>query len=110
MSSAVASAAALFLPLLAAAGDGVCPRPTAVASVLRGAAASCPAAGSPLGLRGRHAGVVEVSLAVLSFTITPTEILLSRLAMKLVYLIFCFQLSSRSRQQPVDLSMPWMKS
>jgi hypothetical protein len=53
---------------------------------------------------------VEVSLAVLSFTITPTEILLSRLAMKLVYLIFCFQLSSRSRQQPVDLSMPWMKS
>lgn len=73
-SSAAASAAAfLLLPLLAAAGDGVCPRPTAVASVLRLAAPSCPATGSPLGFHNHHAGVVEVILALLNFTVMRIE-------------------------------------
>ncbi|GJN16275.1 hypothetical protein PR202_gb03322 [Eleusine coracana subsp. coracana] len=62
-SSAAASAAALLLlPLLAAAGDEVCPRQTVVCSILQRASSACPAADSPLGLRARHFGVVELSL------------------------------------------------
>ncbi|TVT97234.1 hypothetical protein EJB05_57542 [Eragrostis curvula] len=55
-SSAASAAALLLLPILAAAGEGVCPRPPAPAAFLRRVSATCPVADS---IRGRYAGVVE---------------------------------------------------
>ena len=61
--AATSAAALLFLPLLAAAGEGaVCPRPPAAETVLRHAPVACAAADAP-GPRRRHAAVVEVSSA-----------------------------------------------
>ncbi|KAG2583802.1 5'-adenylylsulfate reductase-like 4 [Panicum virgatum] len=57
--AATSAAALLFLPLLAAAGEGaVCPRPPAAETVLRRAPVACAAADAP-GPRRRHAAVVE---------------------------------------------------
>ncbi|KAL5220818.1 hypothetical protein ABZP36_025531 [Zizania latifolia] len=68
--SATASAAFLLLPLLAAAGQGVCPNPPAAAAVLRQASTSCPAAGSPGPRRAHHVGVVEGDDVVLQKAVT----------------------------------------